>query len=166
MIYHALGINMISPMINTYIKPEDFLKICKNPREYLSVDIKFDHWTYSMFGRRPLGKIKDVEVLFAHSIDVEQSVRFWNKTRKWINWENLIYVLEDVHEVIPYPVVKEFCQLTTKHLCIMGRSMYMNERLKGAIFVGQEYRVHLHIRDSAIENWFDLLGWMNGTFEL
>lgn len=161
-IYRALGETMISPTINISIQPEEFMKICRNPREYLSQDIVFDHWTLFYGRRNPVGRIKDVEVVFAHSDDAEESVRRWNKLRKWINWERMIYILSNEAAMIPYQIAKEFCALPTKHLLIIKDNMYSNSELGGAIYVNH---AHFHIRDSAIENWFDLLGWINGEYE-
>lgn len=166
-IYNALGAKMISPTVNTYIKPADFLKICETPREYFSEDMVFDHWTYNGYGaRRPVCRVKDIEVLIAHSVDAEKSIYIWNKSRKWINWENLIYILDDKFDMISCAVIKKFCELPEKHMCIISRNINMGENMKGIFLTSGLYLNHFHMRDVAIENWFDLVGWINNEFEI
>lgn len=163
--YQSLGLNMVSPTVNTYIHPKDFIKICKMPKEYFSEDLVFDHWTLTRYGRRPVGKIKDVEIQLVHSINAEWSITLWNRARKWVNWEKLVYVMDDTFDMIPYPIVKEFCELPEKHLCVLMRNVYMNGKLNGAIYLNKECSWN-HAFDSAVENWFDLLGWINDEYEI
>lgn len=122
-IYKALGELAKSPTVNTAIAPKHFLKICKNPHEYLEQDIVFDHWTV-FFGKRcPVGKLGDVEVMFAHSDKPEEAVRKWNKLKSWINWKNMVYVLSDQYATVPYQIAKEFSELPVKHLLILNNSL-------------------------------------------
>lgn len=162
-IYRALGKNMISPTINTEISKEDFLKICKNPRYYFEEDMVFGYWTICQFGTKFVGKIKDVEVLFGHTEDVSQAISRWNKMRKWINWDNIIYIMTDGRSMIPYQLAKEFCSLKDKHLLLMENNLYISRELQGGMFVNHK---HFHDRNTVIEDWFDLVGWINGEFEI
>lgn len=168
-IYRALGKNMISPTINTGISKKDFLKICKNPRYYFSEDMVFGYWTVWHSRTKFVGKVKDVEVLFGHTEDASQAIKRWNKMRKWINWDNIIYIMTDRdrnnggREMIPYQLAKEFCALKAKHLLIMEHNLYISKELRGGMFVNHK---HFHDRNRVIENWFDLVGWINGEFEI
>ena len=61
----------------------------------MSEDIKFDHWSISKGGVVPIGKIKDVEIIFSHASDADEAVNAWNRRRQRINWDNLVYIMED-----------------------------------------------------------------------
>ena len=41
--------------------------------------------------------------------------------------------------------------------------MYCGQEYKGCVYMNH---VNFHIRDSAWENWFDLVGWINGDIEI
>lgn len=162
-IYRALGMTALSPTVNVGIYPQDFIKICRDPYGYLSEDIIFDHWT-CFFGRRvPVGKIKDIEINFAHSQNAEKSIRNWNTAKKWIDWDNLMFVMADDTDNIPYQILEEFCNIPQKHLCVLQNALYSNTYMNGIVHVSHG---HFHMRNNVIENWFDILGWVNGEFEI
>ncbi len=167
-IYRALGTGMLSPTINTGISWEGFMKICRNPKEYLSEDMVFAYWTKALNGIRPVGRLKDVEVLFGHEEDETQAIHRWNRMRKWINWNNVIYVMSDTrpapfNTVLPYRLAEEFCSLKEKHLLLMNQYLYAGKKLPGCMYVEN---IYFHDEEKVIESWFDLLGWINGEYEL
>ena len=162
--YRGLGLNLASPTIDVAISPEDFLKMCKAPHEYLECEMSFSNWTLFLNGmRRPVGKVNDIEVVFGHSDNAEESIMYWNRLKDAINWNNLIYIMDDAWRNVSYQVAKEFCNLPVKHLLLLRNSMYSDCNMNGMIYVNHG---HFHLREVAIENWFDLVGWVNGEFEL
>lgn len=163
-IYKALGEMPKSPTTNTAISSKDFLKICKDPHSYLEQEIVFDgQWTISQGIRCPVGKLGDTEVIFAHSDKPEEAVRRWNKLKRWINWDNMVYILSDEFEVISHQTANDFCELPVKHLLILNNSLYTDVRNKGIIHTG---RNPFLLPENAVEKWFDLLGWLNGEYEV
>lgn len=166
-IYRALGQTMISPAINTGLSLEDYLKICRNPKDYFLEDMVFGYWTIireeNKVVTRAVGRVKDIEVVFAHEDDGLQAIRRWNKMRKWINWNYLVFVLSDEMSMIPCRIAEEFCSMKDKHLLIMQNALYPNISLPGCMFVNHK---HFHDRNRVIESWFDLMGWINGEVEI
>lgn len=158
-IYRALGETMISPTIDTGISPEDFLKICRNPKDYFSEDMVFGYSTIRYNKIRTVGRVKDIEVLFAHTDDGSQAIRRWNKMRKWIDCDRLVFVMSDEISMISCQIAEEFCSMKQKHLLLMQNVFYNGKNLKGCMFVNHR---HFHDRDRVIESWFDLVGWVNG----
>lgn len=161
-IYSALGLQIASPTINLNIEPEDFVKICKNPREYLLEDIKIDHWSISNGRAVPIGKIKDVEIIFSHASDANEAVNAWNRRRQRINWNNLIYIMEDSNygRILKASdrVEKEFNALPEKHLRILSKSYCMTSEQTDALYMEDNY---FYRHDFVMENWFDLVAWIN-----
>lgn len=161
-IYSALGSPMLSPTINLNIEPEDFVKICKNPRSYLSEDIQFDHWTISKGGRFPVGRIKDVEVLFSHAKDADEAVNAWNRRRQRINWDKLVFIMEDDNysRILKASdeVEAEFNALPGKHLRILCKRYNVKPERTDALYLEENY---FYRHDLVMENWFDLVTWIN-----
>lgn len=162
-IYSALGSPRLSPTINLNIEPEDFVKICKNPREYLSEDIKFDHWTISHGREVPIGKIKDVEIIFSHASNADEAVNAWNRRRQRINWDNLVFIMEDNNydRILKATdeVEKEFNALSGKHLRILCDRYRVSSEWTDALYMKENY---FYRHDLVMENWFDLVAWING----
>jgi len=163
-IYRALGVTPLSPTINTGIYPQDFIKICREPQKYLKEEVVFDHWTYFFGKRTPVGKIKDIEINFAHAKNADQAIKSWNTLKKWINWDNMIFIMEDDTDYIPYQIVEEFCGLSQRHLLVLKSTSYSNARMNGILYA-YPYG-YFRARNVAIENGFDILGWINGEFEI
>lgn len=167
-IYHSMNMLMLSPTINIGIESQDFLKICKEPGKYFAIEGKELFYKICPFGGDstdggiclPTMKIDDITVTFVHSKgNADELIEWWNMMRRKINWENMIYVFRITDEEIPVSknFIQSFMKLERKHLlinCVADRGVYQNEeqlRLPGNIFRG----------DQAIENSFDLLGWLN-----
>ncbi len=162
-IYSALASPRLSPTIDLNIEPEDFLKICKTPKEYLSEDIKFDHWSISgSGGMAPIGRIKDVEIIFSHASDADEAVNAWNRRRQRINWDNLVYIMEDDNysRILKATdeVEKEFNALSEKHLRILCKRYGADPERTNAIYIQDNY---FYRHDFVMENWFDLVAWIN-----
>lgn len=161
-IYRMLGVKRISPTINNVICPEDFLKICKEPYKYLSKDITLGHWALYNGERHPVGKIEDVSVHFVHDTVSEDALKRWNSFRQRINWDNFHFIMSEDISLVPYMTAREFCQLQERHLLILQKNNY-KFNFSGSIYMNHN---HFHIRNSAIENYFDLLGWINREYEI
>ena len=165
-IYHLMNMVMLSPTINTYIDPDDFLKLCKNPRKYFDIEKKEVFYNVLPIGNEPADckmglpamKIDDITVTFAHTNGKsEELADRWNMMRKKINWNNVIFVFRANHIAIPDNFVRNFAELKRKHLM-------MNFGVNGMVYhnIDQLYfSEHIFSTDRAIENDFDLLGWLN-----
>lgn len=162
-IYRMLGVQRISPTINNIIWPKDFLKLCEEPYKYLTKDIIFSHWTIYAGKTIPVGRIEDIEVYFVHDKNAEEAINRWNLFRKRINWDCLIFIFSEDTATITYSLAKAFCALNEKHMLIFQKNMYCSMELRGSIYMQHG---HFHIRNSAIENYFDLLGWINDEYEI
>lgn len=161
-IYNLMGMFMLSPTINTWIEPEDYAKLCLNPRRYFNCEGGELFWNYLNKDKRPeitpAMKLEDITVSFAHTKNTEGLVERWNRMRQRINWNNLIFAFRG-HEL---PVPQSFREmLLTEH------PNYLIVRLPGSMRVYHDLdylcleRNYFEDPDYAIENVFDLLGWLN-----
>ena len=171
-IYDLMDMIMISPTINTGIVPDDFIKLCQNPEYYLNKDMDNELYFIRPYGNPqldddvPAGKIKDITVQFGHVDSTEGLVDRWNMMRKRVNWNRIIYVYCTHDVYVPFSVANEkaFMSLPREHLLIVMRNAaFWDNSFTGngfnKVFMQQNY---LASPDSAIENYFDLLGWING----
>ena len=169
-IYQMMDMVMLSPTINTGIYPNDYIKLCRNLKYYLGQEMKELHWERPYGNPQhwddlPAGNIADVTVMFGHVDSTEGLIERWNMMRKQINWNRIIFVGCDHDLYMPFKIKEEeaFMGLPGEHLLFVMR----NEALWGSqnnnkVFMQQNY---LEKRDSAIENYFDLLGWLNKEYE-
>ena len=159
-IYTALGEPMLSPTVNAYICPQDFLKLCQAPEKYFSEDMVFDHWRVMAGKTVPAGRVKDIEALFMYSTNVDDSLTFWNRMREWIQWNNLAYIFQEI-DGVTYEIGRDFCALPQKHLMVMKGNTYQTTEWNNVLYVRHN---HFHQMNDVYENWFDVVGWINGDF--
>ena len=166
LIYDMMNWVMVSPTVNTIFTYEDYIKICQNPRKYLLEDIEDISWGvfYNIGGsKREMlhGKLGDIDIWFAHTDRSEGLAERWHILGQHIKWDNLVYLLMARIPNIPISVLRSFSELKQKHLTVFregfsyvpeGFSDYVNANTNISLFA---------LRDSAIENYFDLLGWLN-----
>ena len=87
--YHDAGLKFTSPLINTAMDGDDFLKFLSNPKYYLTLDLEF--FTYP--GRNyPIARIGDIEVNFVHYKTPEECIEKWKNRAQRIVWDNIFIV--------------------------------------------------------------------------
>ena len=97
-------------------------------------------------------------VTFAHPRqEPEKLVERWNYMRKKVNWKNLIFLLRLNHRTIPRECIREFSRMKSKHLIMNYGQNGMTYEDTDQLFFSD----YIFGTDRAIENDFDLLGWMN-----
>ena len=92
--YHDAGMEFTSPLINTAMDGEDFLKFVSNPKHYLSCDLEFFKWPGRNF---PIARIDDIEVNFVHYKTPEECVEKWKARAERIVWDN-IFIIATNHD--------------------------------------------------------------------
>lgn len=116
------------------------------------------HWKMHLGEKRLVGRIKDIFVLFLHDSTMDKPIRRWNALRHYVDFNNLVAVMEEEfgNEPVTHEIASKFRELPYKHLLLMRSRMYSG--LDEAI-----YTTHLnfHERNIMVEDWFDLLGWIN-----
>ena len=87
-IYHDFNLKFMSPTINLYIKPSDFIKFCKNLDFYIDkkiVEVKDKNHI--------VGKLEDIELHFLHYKSFKEACDKWYERTKRINRENVFIIL-------------------------------------------------------------------------
>lgn len=165
-IYNLMDMPMLSPTINTYIAPSDFLKLCKDPERYFDIEGKELFYNVLPIGDEPEDckrglpaiKVDDITITFAHTEGKsEELVERWNMMRKRINWDNLIFIFRINHMAVPEEFIRDFAKLKRKKLI-------MNYGANGVIYRDIEqlfFSEYILGKERAVENSFELLEWLN-----
>ena len=102
-IYHRLGLKFLSPTINCFIEPGDFIKFCKNLEHYLSLNLEFVKSEKSY----PVAKLDDVTVYFNHSKTEKDAENMWNKRKTRVNYDNIYVILYNRYAKDAVPLSKD-----------------------------------------------------------
>lgn len=88
--YHDAKKQFTSPLINTAMDGEDFIKFLERPEHYINYD-KFEFFEFPGHNY-PLAKIDDIEVRFVHYKTEEECIEKWKTRSKRIVWDNIFIV--------------------------------------------------------------------------
>jgi len=91
MVYNYLGLEFLSPLINMYEEPGDFIKLADSLAKYMAMDVEivdsmYDEGLKHFF---PIGQVDDVKLFFQHYSSNEEALSAWNRRRDRINYNNL-----------------------------------------------------------------------------
>lgn len=120
-IYHDLELKFLSPTINLFFYPKDYLKFVMNLEYYLSQ--KLCPFTKPELFVYPIGMLDDIEVHFMHYKTFEEAVKYWEKRIKRVNFENLFFVMTD-RDGCTYEQIKTFDELPYKNKVIFTHKKY------------------------------------------
>ena len=85
-LFHDLGLQFRSPMVNLMLKQPDFVKFVLNPGYYLSQELHFyEKPGYSC----PCAHLGDITIHFTHYRSPEEAERKWEERKHRIDWDNL-----------------------------------------------------------------------------
>ena len=111
-IYHDAGKQFTSPLINTALDGEDFIRFLENPKHYLNCEMQF----YTCEGHPyPIAKIDDIEVRFVHYKTEEEAREKWAKRTERIDWSKLLIIATN-HDGLSRPdLLERFDRLPYEH---------------------------------------------------
>ena len=105
MIYESYAIQKQSPTVGLFFMAKDYIKFVSNLKEYLFSELLFiepkeSKWASyfendKSFGTYPIGRLKDIEIFFAHYKNEKEAKEKWSRRIKRINWDNLILKFND-----------------------------------------------------------------------
>lgn len=168
-IYHKLGLKFLSPTINLWIRPNDYLKFLKNLNYYLSAakltEDKKNHLDYPV-GFLGNGENK-ITLYFQHYSSFTEAVEKWNKRKIRINFDNLFVIMTD-RDGVDYNIMKQFDQLPYRHKVILTGKVYPNIKSSLCIpncleagHLGDVFKANFLTGKSKIDE-FDFVKFLNG----
>ena len=92
------------------------------------------------------------------------NIEKWDFMCKNINWEKLYFTMTDMNHVISTETLMKFSALEEKHLLILrgNDTMFFREGLFDNVLHSPAGYYLFTDHNRAIENHFDLLGWLCG----
>ena len=89
-IYSEIGTRFLSPTINLYIMPSDFVKFVSNLKLYLESELEFIDENSNF----PIAKLIDIKIYFMHYNSEEEAREKWNERKKRVNYDNIFIIIK------------------------------------------------------------------------
>lgn len=120
-IYHDLGMQFLSPTINTFIPEPDFIKFALNLRYYMKQELVM-RWEEEY----PVGMLGDVEIHFMHFETCAEAKECWDRRKKRINWGKII-VLSTDRDGFDDAVYEQWKQISYPKVLFTANSEYSED---------------------------------------
>lgn len=132
--YHDLGIEFLSPTINLYIVPDDYLKFISNLKYYTSLPVE-DSGERGVDGKGefPIGVIDDIRIYFMHYHSFEEAKTKWEERCKRINWDNLFFIMHKRSDKCQEKHIKKFDSLPLSKKIIFVNTPHPN--IKSSVYI-------------------------------
>ncbi len=121
-IYNDLGIKFLSPTINLFFYPTDFIKFVKNLEYYLNLELEKVNSTLNY----PVGKLGDIKIYFMHYKSFEEAKITWNKRKKRVNFENLFVIMVD-RDGCTYDDIEEFQTIKYNKIFLTNKCLHKKD---------------------------------------
>lgn len=94
-IYQRLNLEYNTPFMWLYLRDDEYIKLLKNLKYYLSLDLKFikEEGVY-----HPLGILDDVRIYFNHYKTEYDAKSKWEKRVERFNWDNIVVKFASIDE--------------------------------------------------------------------
>lgn len=169
-IYHKLGLKFLSPTINLWFKPADFLKFLTNLEYYLNVDSMVEKKDTEL--NYPVGVLGDgkmkINLYFQHYASFQEAMEKWNERKKRINFSNLFIIMTD-RDGANIEMLKEFDRLPFENKVVLTGREY--PEIKSSLFLdgcvedghlGDIFKTNFFTGKSRLDD-FDFVEFLNGN---
>lgn len=124
MIYESYNLPKESPTVGLFFMASDYIKFLSDIHGYLEQNLSFIDPNESKykdfletdprFGSYPIGKLKDIEIMFLHYHSEEEAKEKWERRCKRVNWNRLLVKFNDQNGCTERDV-KDFLKLPYKN---------------------------------------------------
>ena len=94
-ILHDLHLKFLTPTINLFIYPKDYLKLVTDLDKYLSSDAELVQIESYANLDYPVGRLIDIEIHFMHYSTFEDAKTKWRERCQRIQWDNIFLMMTD-----------------------------------------------------------------------
>lgn len=146
-VYDIFGLQYLSPTIGLFMFSDDYIKFCENLEYYLKlpiIEIKVEESRYCNELKLknincPIGKIKDVELIFLHYKNFNDAKVKWERRCKRVKFDNLIIKFSD-QNLFREENYYKFMNLSYKNkIFITGNKKYIDE--KNVVYLNQYQKI-------------------------
>ena len=165
-ILHDLGLKFMSPFVNLYINPDDYIYILENLPMVLDEDLVF----IKTEKKYPVAKLGNALIYFVHYTSENEAREKWNMRKKRIDWNNL-FILYTERPGHSYDMLHRFNNLPYKNKIALVSHDYPEfnccKTIKGCnMSDGSLGDIYIYISDTSIYrylNQFDFVAWFDGV---
>lgn len=86
-IAHDLGLKFLSPFVNLWLYPKDYIKFCENIQHYLNCELEFAPQNPKT--NYPVAILDDITIYFLHYHSENEARTSWNKRKDRIDTSNI-----------------------------------------------------------------------------
>lgn len=169
-VYRYFGLPYLTPTVGLYFFPDDFLKVLQDIQGYMTASLHFIEPEESAYFEElkrkgqlnvPIGKVKDVEIIFLHYKTQEEAYEKWTRRAGRINYNNIIVKFSQMNGCQERHLEK-FDKLPYNKMFSFVNRPELAQRFKKAIyFKGQEEFEGLHSDTTFFNNYVDLVELIN-----
>lgn len=169
--YNNLGMQFLSPFINLFVEPEDYLKLLNDFDYYMELPLHYIREEYEPRLKRnyPVIGLEDVVLHFNHYTDFDSAVDIWNKRKSRINKDNLLVEMaigrhEDIEKFSALPFQYKIglttipCREKGVLYCPIPSEDYLENKYAGNIF---NFFNHVALRAADEYRYYDILKLLN-----
>ena len=129
--YRDNNLKYLSPTLGLFFMSDDYIKFIYNLKAYINKELYFiskkesKHYDYLMKIKYEgiIGKIEDIEIMFLHYKDEKEAYDKWNRRKKRINWNNIIYKFSD-QNLCTYQNLLDFQNFNAKNKILFTAKKY------------------------------------------
>ena len=163
-ICHDLKLRFNSPFVNLWMEPQDFIKMLKSLKHYMTCEIRFikiDKINY------PVGQLDDVKLYFLHYKSEKEAREKWKERVSRINYDNLFILfsdrdgcsLADLHEFDQLPYNKKVVFVHKPVPSVKSAFYIRGFENENSVGMCMNYRSKYSIRKYYDD--FDYVSWFN-----
>lgn len=121
-IYHDLRLEFLTPTINLYIKPRDFIIMLENFDDYLLND-KYELIEEKSNHDFPVAKLGEIHIYFMHYNSFEEAKNKWYERKQRINKKNMFIIMSE-RDGCTYEDLKKFDKLYLENKVVLTNKKY------------------------------------------
>ena len=135
---HDYGLKFLSPTVNLFIMPGDYIKLVNHLSHYLKYDVEeVKNHSYSY----PIGRVDDVLLYFVHYTSFENARIKWNERKERINFDRIFLTFTDQNGCTD-EMVEQFANFPYKKVFFTSQKKY--QQYPFSIFLDSEKYAEKH----------------------
>lgn len=169
-VYRFFGLPYMSPTVGLYINPKDYICFLSDIRGYLNTPLEFikpeESKYFDDLKRKnqlhvPIGKIKDVEIVFLHYKTKNEAYEKWTRRAARVNYNNLIVKFSQMNNC-GLQELAAFDRLNFKKMVMFVNKAEIADKFRTAIyFRGQEELEELNSDTTFFNTYINLYTLVN-----
>lgn len=170
--YRNNNLKYRTPTCGLAIMADEYIKFIYNLEYYLSIDnieeVQIENSKYRNYLKKTkyggiIGKIDDLEIMFLHYDSINEAKDKWNRRKKRINKDKIIFKFND-QNLCDYSHLKKFNEFSAKNkICFTSKRYDELNTIQLKQFEKYEY-VLSDVRQNDYKKYFNMYKYINSKF--